>query len=120
MADKPLEHFMIARFWHGYTTPENASAYEQLLRSEILPGIEKSHGHGARLFRRDLASENEVEFITICYFEDLDEVRAFAGPDYELCVVPPKARALLKRFDQRSQHYEVLRDPSKIKSKLTG
>jgi hypothetical protein len=34
-------------------------------------------------------------------------VRTFAGQDYELAVVPPKARAVLKRFDERSQHYEV-------------
>lgn len=26
---------------------------------------------------------------------------------YEAAVVPPKARALLSHFDQRSQHYEV-------------
>jgi hypothetical protein len=26
---------------------------------------------------------------------------------YEAAVVPPKARALLARFDQRSQHYEL-------------
>jgi hypothetical protein len=35
-------------------------------------------------------------------------VRAFAGEDYELAVVPPEARALLTRFDERSRHYEVL------------
>jgi hypothetical protein len=27
--------------------------------------------------------------------------------DYEVCVVPPKARAILSHFDERSQHYEV-------------
>ena len=30
---------MIARIWYGYTTPENADAYEALLRIEIFPGI---------------------------------------------------------------------------------
>jgi len=34
-------------------------------------------------------------------------VKAFAGEDYEVAVVPPKARGLLKRFDERSGHYEV-------------
>jgi hypothetical protein len=34
-------------------------------------------------------------------------VRAFAGEDYEVAVVPPTARALLSRFDARSQHYDV-------------
>jgi len=41
------------------------------------------------------------------WFDTLDAVRSFAGPDYETCVVPPKARAILSRFDQHSQHYEV-------------
>jgi hypothetical protein len=47
---------MICRIWHGWTTPQNADAYERLLRSEIFP---------------------------------------------------PKARALLERFDARSAHYDV-------------
>jgi hypothetical protein len=37
----------------------------------------------------------------------MEAVRAFAGEDYEAAVVLPKARALLSRFDARSQHYEV-------------
>ncbi len=103
---------MIARIWHGYTVPENADAYELLLRTEILPAIELSHRHGVHLFRRELLPQNEVEFITICYFDDLDEIRSFAGDDYEQCVVPQKARALLKRFDERSQHYEIKHQPN--------
>jgi hypothetical protein len=41
------------------------------------------------------------------WFDSIEAVRAFAGEDYEKAVVPPKARTLLLRFDQRSQHYEV-------------
>ena len=102
---------MISRIWHGYTSPENADAYERLLKSEIFTGIEgrKIPGfQGIQLFRRNLA--NEVEFITVMWFDSLDSVRAFAGADYEAAVVPRKARALLARFDERSQHYEVRAD----------
>ena len=35
------------------------------------------------------------------------QVREFAGEDYEAAVVPPKARAVLSRFDARSQHYDI-------------
>jgi hypothetical protein len=55
--------------------------------------------------RRSL--EDEVEFVTIMWFDSIEAVRTFAGEDYEAAVVPPKARALLSRFDARSQHYEV-------------
>jgi hypothetical protein len=41
------------------------------------------------------------------WFDSLEAVRAFAGEDYEVAVVPARARALLSRFDERSQHYEV-------------
>ena len=99
---------MIARIWHGYTAPENADAYEQLLRTEIFEGIAGRHLEGFRgieLLRR--ARGNEIEFVTIMWFESLDNVHAFAGPDYEVAVVPPSARKLLAHFDERSAHYEV-------------
>ena len=99
---------MIGRIWHGWTTLENADAYEALLKSEIFTGIKnrKIAGYrGIHLFRRNLV--REVEFVTIMWFDSIDGVRAFAGEDYEVAVVPPKARALLSRFDARSQHYEV-------------
>lgn len=99
---------MISRIWHGWTTPENADAYEALLKSEIFVGIQNRQIDGYRgiqLLRRDLG--DEVEFVTIMWFDSLDAVRAFAGEDYEVAVVPPKAQAVLSRFDERSQHYEV-------------
>jgi hypothetical protein len=102
---------MIGRIWHGWTTPDKADAYDALLQEEIFVGIKGRHISGFReiqLFRRNLGAE--VEFITIMWFDSLDAVRTFAGEDYEQCVVPPKARAILSRFDARSQHYEVRAD----------
>ena len=99
---------MISRIWHGWTAPANADAYEALLKSEIFVGIGERQIAGYRgiqLFRRPL--ENEVEFVTLMWFDSLDSVRVFAGEDYEVAVVPPKARLLLAHFDARSQHYEV-------------
>lgn len=103
---------MISRIWHGWTTRENAQAYQSLLEAEILPGIAKRgiRGYkGANLLRREL--EHEVEFVTILWFDSIDAVREFAGEDYEAGVVPPKARLLLSRFDDRSAHYQVLLNP---------
>jgi hypothetical protein len=103
---------MISRIWHGWTTHDNAAAYQSLLETEILPGIagRQINGYkGAHLLRRDL--ENEVEFVTILWFESLEALKDFAGEDYEVAVVPPKARALLSRFDDRSRHYQTLIEP---------
>ena len=98
---------MIARIWHGWTTPHNADKYEQLLKTEIVSEI---LGHidgflGIDILRRD--SGGDVEFVTVTWFASMDAVRAFAGPDSETAVVVPKARALLRRFDDRAVHYEV-------------
>ena len=98
---------MIARVWHGYTTPENADTYESLLKTEIFKGIEGKTMRGFQgieLLRRPLG--DEVEFITIMRFGSIDDVKAFTGDDYEVAYVPDAARKILKRFDQRSQHYE--------------
>jgi len=99
---------MIGRIWHGYTTPENADIYENLLKEEIFTGIRDRQIPGfqeIQLLRREL--EDEVEFVTIMWFDSIEAVRIFAGEDYEMAVVPPKARAVLSHFDERSQHYEV-------------
>jgi antibiotic biosynthesis monooxygenase (ABM) superfamily enzyme len=106
---RPEKSLMIGRIWHGWTTPANAAAYEGLLKEEIFSGIEDRGIPGYRgiqLFRRPLAEE--VEFVTIMWFDSMDDVRAFAGEDYRQCVVPPSARAVLSRFDEHSQHYEVV------------
>ncbi len=99
---------MIGRIWHGYTTPGNADVYENLLKEEIFTGIEDRQIPGFReiqLFRRDAGGE--TEFVTIMWFDSIEAVRLFAGEDYEAAVVPPRARAILSRFDACSQHYEV-------------
>jgi heme-degrading monooxygenase HmoA len=100
---------MISRIWHGWTNHKNADTYENLLKEEIIVGIRDREILGFRsiqVLRREL--DHEVEFVTIMLFDSLDAVRDFAGADYEACVVPEKARAVLAHFDQRSQHYEML------------
>jgi hypothetical protein len=49
--------------------------------------------------------------VTVTLWDSLDAVRAFAGDDYELAVVPPEARRLLSRCDERSRHYETILEP---------
>ena len=99
----------VKRIWHGWTTGENADTYEKLLREEVSVGIEAMKIAGLRRFemmRRPHA--DEVEFVTIMEFDDVDAVKAFVGEDYEGCYVPDAARKVLKRFDERSQHYDLL------------
>jgi hypothetical protein len=100
---------VLARIWHGWTKPENADRYEKLLKEEIFPGIadKRVAGYkGIQLFRRPI-DDDEVEFITLMWFDSWDAVKRFAGEEYERAYVPPEAREVLARFDERSQHYEI-------------
>jgi heme-degrading monooxygenase HmoA len=101
---------MIARMWHGFTTPENADEYEAMLKPEVLPGVSRRQGYqGSYFLRRNLGAE--VEFVTVMLWESLDAIRSFAGPNYEVAIVPPERRRMLKRFGEKSAHYEVILRP---------
>jgi hypothetical protein len=98
---------MICRIWRGWTTIPNASAYEELLRSTVIPGIEACAIPGFRsidMMRRELG--DEAEFATI-WLDDVGAVKAFVGEDHETAHVPAAARAILSRFDDRAVHYDL-------------
>ncbi len=100
---------MICRVWRGWTTPDNADAYERVVRGQVIPGIEAMRIPGFRsidLVRRQ--REYDVEFMTLMWFDSLDSVKAFMGEDYAVAHVPAEAQAVLADFDRRSAHYEVL------------
>lgn len=100
---------MIRRIWHGWTTPANADAYEQLLRERIFPGI-AARGvaglQGLEAWRQQAG--DEVEFVTVMSFDGPGAVAEFTGGDPERSVVPEAARRLLVRFDEHSRHYGLV------------
>jgi heme-degrading monooxygenase HmoA len=100
---------MICRIWRGWTTTENSSRYEEIVRGEVIPEIENRRIPGflsIDLVRRPVPEG--CEFATISWFTDIDSVKAFMGEDYEVAHVPERARNVLSHFDARSAHYEVL------------
>ena len=113
---------MIIRIWRGWTTPQNADAYEALLREEItgdsVNGAQPPGMLGIDVLRHDPDATDEaadpdspgaeVEFSTIMFFNDWEAVRAFAGSDVYAAVVPDADRALLTRWDEQSRHYDLL------------
>lgn len=100
---------MICRIWHGWTTVGNADAYERIVRSEVIPGIEAMQIKGFRhidLLRRE--DDDEVIFVTLMWFDDIEAVKTFMGEDYTVSHVPAAARAVLARYDERAQHFSVI------------
>jgi len=99
----------IKRIWHGWTTPENAEKYKNLLTGQVLPGIKAKNIPGYRsveVIRRDLGEE--VEFVTIMTFDSLQSVIDFQGEDYKRSYVPDEAQRVLKHWDLEAAHYEIL------------
>jgi heme-degrading monooxygenase HmoA len=97
---------MIARVWRGWARPELADQYEVHYRSEVLEHLQGVAGFvGARLLRRQAG--DEVEFVSLTFFDDLDAVRGFAGSAYETAVVAAPARKVLSRFEETVAHYET-------------
>lgn len=101
---------MIARVWRGWTSVENADAYEKLLREIVYPGLQTIEGYiGGYILRHDRPDESE--FVTVNLFDSLDAVKAFAGPEYEVPVFEPEARHLLSKVVPMARHYDVRKAP---------
>lgn len=98
---------MIARIWHGWAAVENADDYESLLKDEIIPEIRQKGIDGFKKIQVLKREHNEeIEFTTIMWFDNLESIKQFAGDDSEKAYVPEKARKLLSRFDKKTKHYE--------------
>jgi hypothetical protein len=104
---------MIARHWRGWTTLESAEAYENLLRSKVLPALQAIEGYcGGYVLRHD--GPTECEFVVINLFSSIDAVRRFAGEDYAIPVFEPEALQLLSRVEPVAMHYEVRISPQTV------
>jgi hypothetical protein len=92
------EAAVIVRIWRGWSSPENADAYQRIVGEEVLPSIAARNMDGYRgayLLRRNL--DREVEFATIMLFDrDLRATRPRAGrllaasgsPNHRRSIVP--------------------------------
>lgn len=99
---------MIGRLWRGWTTPENADAYEELFREQVHPELRDIDGFvEAYVLRRDTEDEEEVEIKTITLFESMEAIEAFAEADPTVAHVTPEAKQLLSRFEEAVVHYDV-------------
>jgi heme-degrading monooxygenase HmoA len=74
VADKPA----IARIWRGRTSRAKADEYEKYLYEHGIKPLEEK-ALGVQLLRED--RQGETEFVTISYWESVEAMSRFAGPD---------------------------------------
>lgn len=101
---------MIARRWRGATSLEDADRYyEYLQRTGIQEYKETAGNRGVQVLRREV--EGKAEFVLITFWDSMDAVRRFAGPDPDQAVFYPEDDDFLVDRDEFVLHYEVLEGP---------
>ena len=99
---------MIARLWHGRTLTTRADAYEKYLDETGVKKILATKGnYGVEVLRH--ADGPKTDFLVISYWESLDAVKRFAGPDYQKAVIMPRDAEFLIEVEPNVAHYEVVR-----------
>jgi heme-degrading monooxygenase HmoA len=98
---------MVARHWTGVAKAESADRYVHHLQTETFPSIRKLPGFvSASILRRSVPQG--VEFLIVTHWDSLDAIRAFAGHDIDVAVVPQRAHDMMIDYDRAVRHYEVV------------
>ena len=99
----------IIRTWKGWTSIQNAPIYSEMLVNEVFPAVKKRGVDG--LEKVSVSTQikgNEVEFFLTLQFRSIDDVKSFAGEDYETAYIPDIAKAVLSRYDEKAEHYNLV------------
>jgi heme-degrading monooxygenase HmoA len=97
---------MISRHWTATARPGQAEPYVAHLRREIWPMLAAIPGFvRATVLRRQVADGTEFRVVT--EWQSLEAIRAFAGAEPEVAVVPPVVQGMMSAYDRHVVHYEV-------------
>src|SRR2546423_9166652 len=97
---------MIARTWRGRTAAADADSYARYVRETGLDGYRSTRGNqGAYLLYR--VEADLAEFLTVSFWDTLEDVRAFAGDDITRAVFYAEDDHYLVERDERAQHWHV-------------
>lgn len=101
---------MIVRSWRGVTRLADSAGYLEYLQARVLPELRSvPASRGAYVLRQ--VSGERAEFVVLSFWESMEAVRAFAGPEPERAMIHPEARRFLAEADAEARHYEVLHGP---------
>ena len=96
---------MIERTWKCLAGNETAHQYIEYLTTDVFPKIRNIPGNlGAKVFKRKL--NEQIEFLVVTTWVSIQSIKAFAGDDIDVAVVPEQAQAYLSAYDDVVKHYE--------------
>ncbi len=101
---------MIARIWHGVTPSEKSDEYLEYLNRTGVPDYRSTEGNRAVYVLRRI-EEDLAHFLTLTLWDDVEDVKRFAGPDPNKAKYYPEDEEFLLGFEPTVEHYEVVAGP---------
>ena len=99
---------MITRVWRGSTSVASADGYETFLKETAYPDYGGVEGNRGWLLLRRSTTESVVEFMFVSFWDSMEALRGYAGPDPEQPKYYPEDRAALLELPERADHYDVV------------
>jgi heme-degrading monooxygenase HmoA len=98
---------MIARMWRGWVHTDRIDEYVEIVERTGMSEYRATAGNrGAQLLTRDLG-DGRTELITLSWWDDLDDIRAFAGDDIDEAKYYPEDDEYLVERETTVSHFEV-------------
>jgi mannose-6-phosphate isomerase-like protein (cupin superfamily) len=99
---------VIARRWRGWADgPVDADSYVAYFERALRPQLETIEGFEGATLECLEDGDGRIEIVVVTQWQSMEAIRAFAGPDADVAVVEPEARAVLQEFDTRVRHIEL-------------
>ena len=98
---------MISRVWRGRTAAGNADEYEAFLARTAYPDYGDVEGNRGWILLRQ-PQGGAVEFMLISFWDSMDALRRYAGPDPERPKYYPEDKAVLLELPDVVDHYDVI------------
>jgi hypothetical protein len=97
---------MIVRQFRAWAEGDRAAQYVQHFASQVQARLSRVEGYRkAMVLTRKQGAETEIVVMTL--FDRLENVKGFAGEQYEVANVDPIAQTLLSRYDKTVSHFDI-------------
>ena len=97
---------MIVRTWRGATSAAEVTAYLEYLMRTGIPEYEATPGNLGTLLLHRTVGDRE-EYLILSWWNSIDDVQGFAGPDSATAVFYPEDDRFLVDRDLMALHWQI-------------